>query len=77
MPLDPQFRTALDTFETKGLSPLVRGDIATTRAHYQRLALSRRGADYVPTPPSRGSWTDSASSCTAEGPSQRRRHPSR
>jgi len=48
MPLDPQFRTALDTFETKGLSPLVRGDIATTRAHYQRLALSRRGPKYVP-----------------------------
>jgi acetyl esterase len=48
MPLDPQFRTALDTFEAKGLSPLVRGDVATTRAHYQRLALSRRGAEYVP-----------------------------
>jgi acetyl esterase len=48
MPLDPQFRVALDTFEAKGLVPLVRGDVATTRAHYQQLALSRRGADYVP-----------------------------
>jgi acetyl esterase len=48
MPLDPQFRTVLDTFEAKGLVPLVRGDAVTTRAHYQRLALSRRGADYVP-----------------------------
>ena len=48
MPLDPQFRVALDTFEAKGLVPLVRGDAATTRAHYRRLALSRRGADYVP-----------------------------
>jgi acetyl esterase len=48
MPLDPQFRVALDTFEDKGLAPLVRGDVATTRAHYQRLAQSRRGADYVP-----------------------------
>jgi len=48
MPLDPQFRVALDTFEAKGLLPLVRGDAATTRAHYRRLALSRRGADYVP-----------------------------
>jgi len=48
MPLDPQFRTVLDTFEAKGLIPLVRGDAATTRAHYQRLALSRRAADYVP-----------------------------
>ena len=26
MPLDPQFRTVLDTFESKGLIPLVRGD---------------------------------------------------
>jgi acetyl esterase len=48
MPLDPQFRTVLDAFEAQGLSPLVRGDVATTRAHYQRLALSRRGAEYVP-----------------------------
>jgi hypothetical protein len=24
MPLDPQFRTILDTFESKGLIPLVR-----------------------------------------------------
>src|SRR5215469_1682493 len=48
MPLDPQFRVALDTFEANGLLPLVRGDAATTRAHYRRLALSRRGADYAP-----------------------------
>jgi len=48
MPLDPQFRVALDTFEAKGLLPLVRGDAATTRVHYRQLALSRRGEDYVP-----------------------------
>jgi acetyl esterase len=50
MPLDPQFRTVLDTFESKGLIPLVRGDAAQTRAHYRRLALSRRGPQYVPEP---------------------------
>ena len=48
MPLDPQFRTVLDTFESKGLIPLVRGDAAETRAHYRTLALSRRGPEYVP-----------------------------
>jgi hypothetical protein len=41
MPLDPQFRTALDTFEAKGLIPLVRGDVATTRA---RRAACRSGS---------------------------------
>ena len=50
MPLDPQFRTVLDTFESKGLIPLVRGDAAETRAHYRRLALSRRGPQYVAEP---------------------------
>jgi acetyl esterase len=50
MPLDPQFRTVLDTFESKGLIPLVRGDAAQTRAHYRKLALSRRGPQYVPEP---------------------------
>jgi acetyl esterase len=50
MPLDPQFRTVLDTFESKGLIPLVRGDAAETRAHYRTLALSRRGPQYVPEP---------------------------
>jgi acetyl esterase len=48
MPLDPQFRTVLDTFASKGLIPLVRGDAAETRAHYRKLALSRRGPEYVP-----------------------------
>lgn len=48
MPLDPQFRTVLDTLAAQGLTPLVRDDVATTRAHYQQLALSRRGAEYVP-----------------------------
>jgi acetyl esterase len=48
MPLDPQFRAVLDNFESKGLIPLVRGDAAETRAHYRRLALSRRGPQYVP-----------------------------
>jgi acetyl esterase len=50
MPLDPQFRAVLDTFESKGLTPLVRGDAAESRAHYRRLALSRRGGEYVPEP---------------------------
>ncbi len=50
MPLDPQFRAILDTFESKGLLPLVRGDAAETRAHYRQLALSRRGPQYVPEP---------------------------
>jgi acetyl esterase len=50
MPLDPQFRTALDTLEAKGLLGLVRGDVAASRANYQQLALSRRGAAYVPEP---------------------------
>lgn len=50
MPLDPQFRIVLDTFEGKGLTPLVRGDAAETRVHYRRLALSRRGPQYVPEP---------------------------
>lgn len=48
MPLDPQFRTVLDTLEAKGLLGLVWGDAPASRAHYQQLALSRRGADYVP-----------------------------
>jgi acetyl esterase len=48
MPLDPQFRTILDTLETKGLVPLVQGDAEASRAHYRRLALSRRGPQYVP-----------------------------
>jgi acetyl esterase len=48
MALDPQFRVVLDTFEAKGLVPLVREDAATSRAHYQRLARSRRGEGYVP-----------------------------
>ena len=50
MPLDPQFRTALDTLEAKGLLGLARGDAVASRAHYQRLALSRRGAGYAPEP---------------------------
>jgi acetyl esterase len=50
MPLDPQFRAILDTLESKGLLPLVRGDAAETRAHYRQLALSRRGPQYVPEP---------------------------
>jgi acetyl esterase len=48
MPLDPQFRTILDTLEARGLLPLVREDAVTSRAHYRRLSLSRRGRDYVP-----------------------------
>jgi len=48
MPLDPQFRAILDTFEAAGLLPLVRGDAVQTRAHYRKLALLRRGPQYVP-----------------------------
>src|SRR5579863_5172275 len=48
MPLDPQFRAILDTLESSGLTPLVRGDAAQTRAHYRTLALSRRGPGFVP-----------------------------
>jgi acetyl esterase len=50
MPLDPQFRAILDTLETKGLLPLVQEDAVASRAHYRRLALSRRGPQYVPEP---------------------------
>jgi acetyl esterase len=48
MPLDPQFRAILDTLDSAGLLPLVRGDATQTRAHYRRLALSRRGPQFVP-----------------------------
>ena len=48
MPLDPQFRTVLDTLQDKGMLPLVRGDAPETRAHYQELSMSRRGPQYVP-----------------------------
>jgi acetyl esterase len=50
MPLDPQFRTILDTLEASGLLGLVHGDATTSRAHYQQLALRRRGPDYLPEP---------------------------
>jgi acetyl esterase len=50
MPLDPQFRIVLDTLEASGLLGLVHGDAAASRAHYQQLALRRRGPDYVPEP---------------------------
>ena len=50
MSLDPQFRAILDTLESSGLLPLIRGDAAQTRAHYQALSLSRRGPGYVPEP---------------------------
>ncbi|HEX3753120.1 MAG TPA: alpha/beta hydrolase [Streptosporangiaceae bacterium] len=50
MPLDPQFRTILDTLEAKGLLPLVRDDAEQTRAHYRTLSLSRRGSQFVPEP---------------------------
>jgi acetyl esterase len=48
MPLDPQFREILDTLEARGLLPLTQGDAEASRAHYRRLALSRRGPQYVP-----------------------------
>jgi acetyl esterase len=48
MPLDPQCREILDTLEARGLLPLVQEDAEASRAHYRRLALSRRGPQYVP-----------------------------
>jgi acetyl esterase len=49
MPLDPQFRTVLDTLQDNGMLPLVRDDDALlTRAHYQQLSMSRRGPGYLP-----------------------------
>src|ERR1700691_4563295 len=48
MPLDPQFRTAIDTLQAAGSLPLVRGDAAQTRAHYRALSLRRRGPGFVP-----------------------------
>lgn len=48
MPLDPQFRAILDTLASSGLTPLIRGDAAQTREHYQTLSLSRRGPGFVP-----------------------------
>lgn len=49
MALDPGFRTVLDTLDSTGSLPLVRdGDALATRDHYRRLALARRGPDFVP-----------------------------
>lgn len=48
MPLDPTFRTMLDTLQDAGALPLVRGDAVTTREHYRSLATARRGPDFVP-----------------------------
>ena len=48
MPLDPQFRAAIDTLQAAGSLPLVRGDAAQTRAHYRTLSLSRRGPGFLP-----------------------------
>ncbi|MFP5069867.1 alpha/beta hydrolase [Pseudonocardia nantongensis] len=48
MPLDPEFRTVLDTLQSAGALPLVREDAVTTRKHYRALATARRGPDFVP-----------------------------
>ncbi|MEJ8280124.1 alpha/beta hydrolase [Pseudonocardia spirodelae] len=49
MPLDPAFRTLLDTLTAAGSLPLVRdGDPVASRAHYRSLALARRGREFVP-----------------------------
>ncbi|SFM81895.1 acetyl esterase [Pseudonocardia ammonioxydans] len=49
MPLDPAFRTVLDTLAEAGALPLVRdGDPVATREHYRALAVARRGPDFVP-----------------------------
>ncbi|MET0191292.1 MAG: alpha/beta hydrolase [Pseudonocardia sediminis] len=48
MPLDPIFRTMLDTLESAGALPLIRGSAVESREHYRALSLSRRGPDFVP-----------------------------
>ena len=49
MPLDPQFRTILDTLEAAGMLPLIReDDPVASRAHYLQLAMSRRGPGFTP-----------------------------
>jgi len=51
MPLDPQFRTILDNLEAAGMLPLVRdGNAMESRAHYLKLAMSRRGPGFTPEP---------------------------
>jgi acetyl esterase len=51
MPLDPQFRTVLDNLEAAGMLPLVRdGNADLSRAHYLKLAVSRRGPGFTPEP---------------------------
>jgi acetyl esterase len=51
MPLNPQFRTILDNLDAAGLLPLVQqGSADLSRAHYLKLALSRRGPDFTPEP---------------------------
>ncbi|MCE3553247.1 alpha/beta hydrolase [Pseudonocardia sp. RS11V-5] len=50
MPLDPQFRTVLDTLATAGFAGLTGGDAPTVRERYRTLALSRRGPGFVPEP---------------------------
>ena len=48
MPLDPAFRTMLDTLQETGALPLIRGSAVESREHYRALSLSRRGPDFVP-----------------------------
>ncbi|GAA4694355.1 alpha/beta hydrolase [Pseudonocardia yuanmonensis] len=50
MPLDPQFRTVLDTLTAAGFAGLTGGDAPTARERYRTLALSRRGPGFVPEP---------------------------
>ncbi|HLU60328.1 MAG TPA: alpha/beta hydrolase [Pseudonocardia sp.] len=50
MPLDPQFRSVIDQATAAGALPLVQATAQETRSHYRSLAVSRRGADFVPEP---------------------------
>jgi acetyl esterase len=51
MPMNPQFRIILDRLEEAGMLPLVQdGNADLSRAHYLKLAMSRRGADFTPEP---------------------------
>lgn len=50
MPVDPQLRAVLDRLDEDGWLPLTRGSAEDARQHYRKLALARRGPDYVPEP---------------------------
>ncbi len=48
MPIDPTFASMLESLDSAGALPLVRGSAVESRAHYRALSLSRRGPGFVP-----------------------------